>query len=155
MARPGLYPAALRYANLALLCLWPIAWSAPLLRAGWLPFFELEQISVLSGLQAVWRKDVILALVVTFLALFAPLVKSLGLALVHFDLASDRVLAGLSVLGRLAMADVFLIALYIVLAQGAVIGRLQTAWGLYLFTACILGSLGLSLVTERLRPRGD
>jgi paraquat-inducible protein A len=65
------------------------------------------------------------------------------------------VLAGLSVLGRLAMADVFLIALYIVLAQGAVIGRLQTAWGLYLFTACVLGSLGLSLVTERLRPRGD
>ena len=43
------------------------------------------------------------------------------------------------------MADVFLIALYIVVIKGMGIGRVETAWGLYLFTFCILLSLALSL----------
>jgi paraquat-inducible protein A len=142
------------WVNLALLALFPLAWAAPLLRAGWLPFFELDEISVLSGLQALWEKDVILALLVTFLALFAPYVKSLGLVLVHFRLASPRLLPALSAIGRLAMADVFLIALYIVLAKGAVVGRLETAWGLYLFTGCILAQMAVSHLTARVEPAG-
>ena len=52
-------------------------------------------------------------------------------------------------MGKLAMADVFLIALYIVLAKGAGFGTVQVAWGLYLFTACILLSLALA---HRSRP---
>ncbi|WP_284165578.1 paraquat-inducible protein A [Frigidibacter sp. SD6-1] len=142
-----LTPLAL--ANLALLILFPLSWVAPLLRAGWLPLFELDEISVLTGLQAIWEKDAFLALLVTFLALFAPMAKTLGLALIHFRLASPRLLPVLETLGRLAMADVFLIALYIVLAKGAFVGRLETAWGLYLFTACILASLAISAVTAR------
>ena len=55
----------LRYANLALLILFPIAWFAPLLRAGLLPLFSLSEISVISGLQVLWQSDVFLALVVT------------------------------------------------------------------------------------------
>ena len=42
----------LRYANLALLILFPLAWFAPLLRAGVLPLFGLSEISVITGLQA-------------------------------------------------------------------------------------------------------
>ncbi len=64
----------------------------------------------------------------TFLAL-APYAKVLGLALVQFDLASPRLMPALHVLGRLAMADVFLIAIYIVVAKGVGVGRLETAWG--------------------------
>ncbi len=142
-----------RGANLAILALLPLAWSAPLLRAGWLPFFELDEISVLSGLQALWEKDVALALLVTFLALFAPFAKGLGLALIHFHLAAPRLLPALEVLGRLAMADVFLIALYIVLAKGAALGRLETAWGLYLFTFCILAQIALSRLSAPLAPK--
>lgn len=138
----------LKAANLALILLFPVAWAAPLLRAGWLPFFDLDEISVLTGLQALWVKDVILALIVTFLALFAPMAKAVGLALVQFRLASPRLLPVLEILGRCAMADIFLVALYIVLAQGALVGRLETAWGLYLFTACILASLAISHLTE-------
>lgn len=48
-------------------------------------------------------------------------------------------------MGRLAMVDVFLIALYITLAKGMGVGRVETAWGLYLFTGCILASLGVSI----------
>ena len=141
----------LRIANLLLLILFPAAWFAPLLRAGILPFFDLDEISVVTGLQALWEKDVALALLVTFLAVFAPYMKTIGLALVQFRLASPRILGVLHALGRLAMADIFLIALYIVLAKGVGVGRIETAWGLYLFTFCILASLAISHLTERAR----
>ncbi len=140
---------ALRLANLALLVLFPLAWFAPLLRAGMLPLFGLSEISVISGLQSLWGSDVVLALIVTALALFAPYLKTIGLALVHFGLMRRKVLPVLAWLGKLAMADVFLIALYIVLAKGIGWGRIEVAWGLYLFTACILGSIVISILTAR------
>lgn len=144
---------ALKLANLALLILFPVAWFAPLLRAGLLPLFELDEISVISGLQSLWESDVYLALLVTALALFAPYLKTIGLALIHFDLASPKLLAALAIMGKLAMADIFLIALYVVLAKGIGVGRVETGWGLYLFTFCILASLAIGMLTERLHHR--
>ncbi|MEO1948875.1 paraquat-inducible protein A [Thioclava sp.] len=144
----------LKYANLALLLLFPLAWAAPLLRAGLLPFFGLEEISVLSGLQTLWRTDVFLALLVSFLALFAPYLKVIGVALIQFDLASARLLPTLNVLGKLAMADIFLIAIYIVVAKGVGVGRLETAWGLYLFTGCVAASFAISHLEMKKAPRG-
>ncbi|HQU67264.1 MAG TPA: paraquat-inducible protein A [Albidovulum sp.] len=134
----------LRAANLMLLILFPVAWFAPLLRAGLLPFFDLDAISVIAGLRAIWDKDVLLALVVTFFAIVAPYLKTIGLALVQFGLAPSRLLPVIAFFGRLAMADVFLIAIYIVLAKGVGVGRIETGWGLYLFTFCVLASLALS-----------
>jgi paraquat-inducible protein A len=136
--------------NLCLLVLFPFAWFAPLLRAGLLPFFDLSEISVISGLQALWREDVVLALLVTFFAVFAPYLKTIGLALLHLRLLSPRLLPALHVLGKLAMADVFLMALYIILIKGVGLARVETAWGLYLFTGCVLASLVLSLLSKRL-----
>lgn len=132
--------------NLALLVLYPIAWFAPLMTAQVLPLFGKSVISVISGLQALWETDVFLALTVTFLALFAPYLKTLGLALVQFDLLSARVLPVLHILGKLAMADIFLIALYIIIAKGIGVGTLEVQWGLYLFTLCILASVILSIL---------
>jgi len=143
----------LTLANLALLVLYPIAWFAPLLRAGVLPLFGLKEISVLSGLAALWESDVALALVVTALALFAPYAKTIGLSMVHFRLASPRIKPVLDILGRLAMADVFLIALYIVVIKGIGIGKVETAWGLWLFTGCILGSILISYLTDRRKEK--
>ncbi|MBL4811921.1 MAG: paraquat-inducible protein A, partial [Rhodobacteraceae bacterium] len=119
----------LKFANLSLLILFPIAWFAPLLKAGFLPdditifgrtmpLFELSQISVISGLQSLWESDVALALLVTFFAIFAPMVKVLGLALIQFGLLDPRTHGVIHWLGRLAMADVFLIALYVVVIKG-------------------------------------
>lgn len=139
----------LKLANLSLLILFPIAWVAPLLKAGLLPFFSLSEISVLTGVQTLWAKDVFLALVVTFFALVAPYLKTIRLALIHFRLASPRLLPALTMMGKLAMADIFLIALYIVLAKGVGVGRVETGWGLYLFTACVLASLAISLASAR------
>jgi paraquat-inducible protein A len=135
--------------NLSLLILFPVAWFAPLLRAGLLPLFGLSEVSVVTGLQSLWDTDPAFALLVSFLALFAPYAKVIGVALIDFGLLSARTLPALRLMGRLAMADIFLIALYIVLAKGTGIGTIETAWGLWLFTACV----GLSLLlSHRHRP---
>ncbi|MBS0122895.1 paraquat-inducible protein A [Thetidibacter halocola] len=139
----------LRWLNLILLILFPVAWFAPLMRAGLLPLFGLSEISVVSGLQSLWETDVFLALVVTVFALFAPILKTLGLALIQFHWLDARALPMVTLLGKLAMADIFLIAVYITLAKGLGVGRIETAWGLYLFTFCILGSLALGIAEAR------
>jgi uncharacterized paraquat-inducible protein A len=138
-----------KYLNLTLLILFPIAWFAPLIRAALLPIFGMDEVSVITGLQALWETDPALALLVTFLAIFAPYAKTIGLALLHFGLLSARALPALEVLGKLAMADVFLIALYIVIVKGAGYVTIETGWGLYLFTGCILAQVLMSWQTGR------
>ena len=145
--------ATLKIANLALLALFPVAWFAPLMKSGLLPFLSLTENSVISALQGIWKHDPILALLMTFFAIFAPYIKVIGVALIQFDLLSDRLLPGLSFIGKLAMADVFLIAIYIVLYTGisvaGVTGRVETAWGLYLFTACVIASYTISFLSKK------
>ncbi|MEO0678749.1 MAG: paraquat-inducible protein A, partial [Pseudomonadota bacterium] len=80
-----------RWINLTLLVLYPVSWFAPLMKAGLLPLFALDEISVITGLQSLWASDIFLALVVTIFALFAPYLKTLGLALIHWRLLSPRV----------------------------------------------------------------
>ena len=142
---------ALKLANLSLLILFPIAWFAPLLKAGLLPFFSLSEISVISGLQALWEKDIFLAILVTFLALVAPIAKVIGTALIQYNLLSPRLKPALLTLGRFAMADVFLIAIYIVTIKGVGVGRVEPGWGLYLFTACVLVSYIITML-DRSKP---
>ena len=134
--------------NLALLVAFPVAWAAPLLRAGILPFFGMSEISVLSGIRSLTGTDPWLAALVALLALVAPYAKILTLAAIQFGYLSPRALPVVKLAGRLAMADVFLIALYIVVVKGAGLARVETAWGLWLFTGCVL----VSLVTSWLTP---
>lgn len=138
----------MKWLNLSLLILFPLSWFAPLLRAGLLPLFGLEEISVITGLQSLWKSDPALALLVTFLAIFAPMAKVIGLALLDFRLLSPHALPALQLLGKLAMADVFLIALYIVVIKGVGLATVEVAWGLWLFTFCVLLSLVLSQRTK-------
>lgn len=138
-----------KLANLCLLVLFPISWFAPLMRAGVLPLFGTTEISVISGLRGLWSSDIVLALVVAFFALVAPMLKVIGTALLQFGLLDRRLKPLIRALARLAMADIFLVALYVVLAKNIGVGRAEPAWGLYLLTACILVGLGLSLAPER------
>ena len=139
----------LKYLNLTLLLFFPIAWFAPLLSAAILPIFGMDEISVITGLQSLWESDAALALLVTFLAVFAPYAKTIGLALLHWNLLSPRVLPALEILGKLAMADVFLVALYVVIAKGAGMVTVEVAWGLYLFSGCVLASALISWRSRR------
>ena len=142
----------LRLVNLSLLILYPVAWFAPLMRAGLLPLFGLSEISVMTGLQSLWASDIFLALILTVFALVAPYIKTIGIALIQFGLLSPRLNKVMEVLGKLAMADIFLIALYITLTKGIGIGRIEVAWGLYLFTFCVLTSLVISWKTQQSLP---
>ncbi len=135
-------------ANLALLVLFPLSWTAPILRAGLLPWFGLSEVSILSGLGALWDDAPALAALVALLALVAPITKTLALAAIHLGHLGPRALPVLSVLGKLAMADVFLVALYVVIARGVGVGRVEVAWGLWLFTACVVLSFACALVTD-------
>lgn len=141
---------ALRLLNLSLLLLYPLSWFAPLMRAGLLPLFGLSEISVITGLQSLWSSSIFLALIVALFALVAPYLKTIGLALIHAGRLGPRLKPVLNVIGRLAMADIFLIALYITLTKGIGVGRIEVAWGLYLFTFCILTSLFISWKTQQL-----
>jgi len=147
---------ALLIANLLLLVVFPIAWNAPLLRAGLLPFFGLSEISIVSGIAELWESDRVLAAIVVLFAIVAPYLKTLGLAAIQLEVLSRTWLRTVMLLGRLAMADVFLIALYIVIAKGVGVGRIETAWGLYLFTAAVLASLYRTYATAaRLAARPE
>lgn len=150
-----------RYANLMLVALFPIAWFAPLIRTGLLPdwqlpdwlggveLFSLNGITIVSGLQALWATDVILAIVVTFFALVAPMLKCLGLALIDYGLLDKRTKPVVGVLGKLAMADIFILSHYVVIAKGIGVGEVEVSWGLYLFTSCVILSLVLSFTERR------
>lgn len=144
----------MRALNLLLLILFPVAWFAPLIRAALLPIFGMDEISVITGLQSLWGTDAVLALLVTFLAIFAPYAKTIGLALVQFGLLSATTLPALQLLGKLAMADIFLIALYVVIAKGAGHVTVEVAWGLYLFSACVLLSILVSWQAEKEAKHG-
>jgi uncharacterized paraquat-inducible protein A len=146
----GLKP--LHLLNLSLLVLYPVAWFAPLMRAGLLPLFGLSEISVMTGLRSLWGTDIFLAVVVAVFALVAPYLKTVGLALLHVGMLSPHMAKPLEIMGKLAMADIFLIALYITLSKGIGIGRIEVAWGLYLFTFCVLASLLISWKTQKITP---
>jgi uncharacterized paraquat-inducible protein A len=135
--------------NLALLLLFPASWLAPVARAGFLPFFSGDEISILSSLGDLWASDAPLAVLVALFAIAIPYGKTLFLAAVHFGRLGPRALPVVEIIGKLSMADVFLIALYIMLVKGVGIGHVTSAWGLWLFTACVLASIWVGFETRR------
>ena len=149
---PG-WPA--RAANLALLLLYPLAWWAPLARAGFLPWFEGEAVSVLSGVAQLWEADRALAVLVALFAVAIPYCKTLVLAAVHAGWSGPRALPLVEAVGKLSMADVFLVAVYIVVVKGVGVGWVSTAWGLWLFTGCVLASLWVGWATGIAMRAGD
>lgn len=137
--------------NLALIGLYPVAWTAPLAQAEILWFWDVDEISIFSGIQRLYEKDLFLCIVVTLFAVVAPYVKTLALAFAQFSTAktADRMMPLIEVMGRLSMADIFLIAFYVVLYRG--VAEVQIAWGLYLFTGLVLASLWSAWATRRER----
>ncbi|MEM6679766.1 MAG: paraquat-inducible protein A [Pseudomonadota bacterium] len=143
----------LAMANLALLLALPVAWTAPLARAGLLPFFEGKAVSVLSGLEDLWEADWLLAVLVALFAIVMPTAKTAALAAVHLGWLRRAALPMIELLGKLSMAEVFLLALYIVIVKGTGLGHVAPAWGLWLFTACVLAQMAISHLTARILAR--
>ena len=146
---------ALLAATLALMVLFPVAWFAPLMTVTVTLQFWADgtDLSVISTLQTLWAEDPALALLLTFLAIVAPTVKLLGVWLILTRLLSPRVAPVLTLIGRFAMADIFLIAVYIAVFKAIGGGSIVPGWGLWLFTGCVLASILLSLASDRLIRR--
>ncbi len=143
-----------KFANLALLGLFPLAWQAPLATAEVAWLFSSETISVLSGVVELYQTDAFLAVAVALFAVVFPYLKTLLLVYAQFsDAPSARAIAPyLDGVARLSMADVFLLAFYIIAYRG--IGDLQVEWGTHFFTALILVSIWASWETRRRRCDG-
>jgi paraquat-inducible protein A len=153
----------LRFANLFLIVLFPIAWFVPLLEIGLFDkikisveifnlqfpeLFGLKEVTVVTGIQSLWSEDKYLALLVTFFALFAPMAKTIGLSLVQYDLLSEAVKPVIHFIGKLAMADVFIIAITCILIKGVGIGKMDVLWGTYLFSFCVIMSTIISYFSK-------
>ena len=148
MIRPGLLRPVVGI-NLLLLSLYPVSWIAPLAHAGFLPFFSGNEITLLGGIANLWESDAALAALVAAFAIVIPYGKTLCLAAIHYGHLGPRALPLIEIIGKLSMADVFLIALYIVLVKGVGIGHVVSAWGLWLFTGCVLASIWVGFETKR------
>jgi paraquat-inducible protein A len=135
--------------NLILLVAFPISWFVPLAHTGLLSWFNDDVLTVMNTIGVLWESDVLLAVVVTFFALLAPMLKTILLLFIQLGWLGANMLNALAILGKLAMADIFLIALLIVAAKGVGVGYIETDWGLYMFSGCILLSLLVTELTKR------
>ena len=145
----------MKYLNLTLLILYPISWFSPLMSAGLLPLFGMSEITMISGILTLWQDDPLLSLIVILFAVLLPMGKTLCKAAIDFGMAPKSWTHALAVLSRFAMADVFLIALYITAAKGIGVGRVETEWGMYLFTFCVLLSLLVSVMSSSALSRSS
>ncbi len=145
-----------RAVTIALLVLFPVAWLAPLAEAGFaMPLFGGEEISILGGVIELAQSDIVLCAVVAVFAILIPYVKAILLVGAQFGQLGNpkRWLKILGAIGKLSMADVFLIAMYVVLIKGIGFGDIEIQWGLYLFTALVLASIWVTWITERALKR--
>ena len=128
------------------LALVPVSWWLPLFVAR-VPFLWREEVSIASGLSELWRLDRLLWLVVLLFSVLAPAVKSGALVWVWYRLPLARarpLLDRLALLGKLAMTEVFLLAVIIVGLKGVGIGTVETSWGMQAFVAVVLLSFASS-----------
>ncbi|MEM7190065.1 MAG: paraquat-inducible protein A [Pseudomonadota bacterium] len=136
--------------NVVLLVVYPIAWFAPLATAGMFPWlFKGNEISILGGIYDLMEADIALAILVAIFAVVIPYAKTIALAAVHFGRMGREHLPLIEIIGKLSMADVFLIALYIVIVKGVGVGSVATSWGLWLFTGCVLASFWVGWTTAK------
>jgi len=96
-----------------------------------------------------WGIDKALSILVAVLAILIPYAKTIALSAIHFGKLGPASLPMIETVGKLSMADVFLIALYVVVVKGVGIGHVETAWGLWLFTVCVLASIWVGWATKK------
>ena len=138
-----------RTINLLLLILFPAAWLAPLAEAGVVSWWSGDEITIYQGVIDLWQVDMALAGLVAFFAIVVPYLKTIAMAGIHFERIGPGALPMIEAIGKLSMADIFLIALYVVVVKGVGVGHVETSWGLWLFTGCVMASLWVGWITMK------
>ena len=133
------------FGPLAVVTLWllPIGWVVPLFETEIL-FFLRDRVSILIGIESLLRIDLFLTIVVIIFAIVAPALKAFMTIWTWYRcpiVSLNRQILRLSILGKLAMAEVFLIAIGIIVFKGIGLGEVRVLWGLYFYTFVILLSI--------------
>jgi paraquat-inducible protein A len=128
------------------LALVPVTWWLPLFTAR-VPFLWRQDVSIATGLVELWRLDLVLCGAVLFFSVLAPLAKGAALAWVWYRVPAARAarhLDRLSLLGKLSMTEMFLLAVVIVGLKGVGVGRVEVSWGLHAFVGVLVLSFAAS-----------
>jgi paraquat-inducible protein A len=128
------------------LALVPATWWLPLFTAR-VPFLWRQDVSIATGLVELWRLDLVLCAAVFFFSVLAPLAKGAALAWVWYRVPAAgamRHLDRLSLLGKLSMTEMFLLAVVIVGLKGIGIGTVEVSWGLHAFVGVLVLSFAVS-----------
>ncbi len=118
-------------------------------------YFLEDDYTLVTGAKGLWEKDerLLAAVLLTFSGVF-PVIKLLLLGVLLTFPMGARVRARMiditDAVGRWSMLDVFVVALFIVLARSALIAKAEPAPGLFVFCAAIVLSMVLSMELRRL-----
>ena len=119
-------------------------------------FIRRQEIVLVQAAYDLYQTDIVLFLVVFFFGIFAPAVKMLASAGAWYLLDVRHALQlqkVIIILGKLAMLDIMLIAIYIVAIKGVGIGSVDIMPGLYFYVALVISSFFVSLAMEHLLDR--
>jgi paraquat-inducible protein A len=128
------------------LALVPVTWWLPLFTAR-VPFLWRQDVSIATGLVELWRLDLVLCAAVFFFSVLAPLAKAAASVWVWHRVPAGRaarLLDRLSLLGKLSMTEMFLLAVVIVGLKGVGIGKVEVSWGLHAFVGVLVLSFAAS-----------
>lgn len=119
-------------------------------------FIRRQEIVLAQAAYDLYQTDTVLFLVVFFFGMAVPAVKMIASAWAWYLLDVRRAAkhqTWITILGKLSMLDVMLIAIFIVAIRGTGIGSVDILPGLYYYVALVLSSFFVSLTMERLLDR--
>jgi len=134
---------------IAWLLAFPIVTLLPLLTIK-VPFLARKDMSLFAVVVELGRLDLPLCLVVLVFGIVLPVLKMALSAFLWYTSPPYRhnLMRKLTILGKLSMLDIFLIAMIVVGFKGVGIGRIEIRFGAYIFAASVILALGLSLLLE-------
>ena len=115
-------------------------------------FILRNEIVLAQAAYDLYSVDTLLFLVVFIFGIIAPIVKLIA-SVAFWYFGDVQKAAGyckwFTVLGKLSMLDILLLAILVVAIKGIGIGSVEIMPGLYIYVALIVGSLVVSLLLER------
>ncbi len=134
----------------SLLALFPIVLFVPLVRMKWW-VFRYNEITLARLAHDLLRTDLLLFLIVVLFGIVVPLCKLIMMWLCWCWLDMERAYSinrHIRILNKLSMLDVMLMAISVVALKGMGVGRIEIAYGLYLYVLFALANFGLSVAID-------
>jgi paraquat-inducible protein A len=119
-------------------------------------FIRRNEIILVQAAYDLYGTDKLLFLVVFLFGIAAPSLKMMATTIVWYFVdvrLAERHHKWLTVLGKLSMLDIMLLALLVIAIKGTGVGSVEPRLGLYVYVVLILSSFFLSLAIDQLLDR--